>query len=161
MGTKSKPADVFPLPATIAGLHERIAELTGDAAVIWADLADEARRESMPAAQYRLWASKARRAHAYKVAELKYLKAHLVRLELQRQETTRAAKAARQAERLARQAAQLAALENASLEAKLIRRLYGAVTRLYRDTREPVTERDRELMDTVHAYLVTTGMFDE
>ena len=161
MGTKSRPADVFPLPATIEGLHARIAELTGDIALIWADLADEARRATMPEAQYRLWASRARKAYAHKLAEQKYLKAQLVRHELKRQETTRAAKAERQAERLQRQAAQIAALENASPEAKLIRRLYGAVTRLYRDTREPVTERDRELMDTVHAYLVTTGMFDE
>lgn len=161
MGTKSRPADVFPLPATTEGLRERIAELTGDIAVIWADLADESRRATLSSAEYSHWASKARKAYAYKLAEQKFLKAQLVRREMERQETTRAAKAARQAERLTRQAEKIAALESASPEVKLIRRLYGAVTRLYRDTREPVTERDRELMDTVHAYLVTTGMFDE
>jgi ATP-dependent helicase YprA (DUF1998 family) len=161
MGTKSPPAEMYALPATIEGLRERIAELTGDLALIWADLADESRRETLSAAQYKHWASKARKAYAHKLAEQKYLKAQLVRHELRRQETTRAAKAARLAARQERNAELQAAMENASAEVKLIRRLYGAVTRLYRDTREPVTERDRELMDTVHAYLVAAGMFDD
>lgn len=165
MGTKSRPADVFPLPATTEGLRDRIAELTGDIALIWADLADESRREAMPKAEYSHWASKARKAYAYKLAEQKFLKSQLARHEMERQAQNQQARIERHAAGLAarqqRTAEKLAAMDNASAEARLIRRLFGAVTRLYRVTGEQVTERDRELLDAAHAYLAAAGMFDE
>lgn len=157
---KTTAAEDYPLPATADAIRERIAELTGDCIMIWAQLGDVARRETMDEREYRAWKSKAQQAHAHKVREKTFLKAQLARLEHERQDAARARRAERIAQAELSEERKAAALAAAPDEAQLIKWLYAGLTRLYRVSGMEVTARDQATMEKAHAYLIGHGVFD-
>lgn len=157
-------AEDYPLPATVEGVRERIAELTGDIELILAQLRDTALiREKGNA--YHAWRNTAQYALAHKKRERVFLEAQRARMIVEQN----AANTAARAERLAAQSARMAqeaerrAAARASLggESRLVADLYGACARLYRLSGLPVTERDRVTLDAAHDYLVQQGVFDD
>ncbi len=154
-------AEDYPLPATMDGVRERIAELTGDCALIGAQLQDHDRRASMTPAEYRIWRSKAVMAQAHKVREKQFLRTHMARMEDERQAAAKQARAARIARAEAEQVQKVAALARASDEVQLVVRLQTALGRLYRISGAPMTEVDEETMTLARAYLVEAGVYPE
>lgn len=155
------------LLVVISGTKAQIQEVSAEINDINAQVIDPVRMSSMNGYDYQQWKSKAIHARGHLMKEAGRLKNNLT--DYNRQEAAMRQEAAQQRKQEAiRRRKEIEAEHTRKLavlgekaDVLLMRRLYGALCRMYQIAQTEPTPMDKETLDLAHAFLIASGAFEE